>query len=109
MAEPITDDLSVETAHLSTLAAKQDNAATKEDSATAAATNIGSALWVSHGVVCGASNTAVSEAEEARRAAGEAMQKTSASLSERLRTARSLYESTDENSAESIAKQAVPE
>ena len=63
----------------------------------------GHPLWVSHGVICWASNVAIADAEAARRAAGEAMKAASTSLAGKLRTASTLYQSTDERGGRELS------
>jgi len=101
------EKLVVSTDYLNQLATTQDVAATKEETAATAASNISTSLWVSHGVVCGASNVAVTKAEDARRKAGEAMKKASTDLAEKLRTASSVYDSTDTQSGDNLDKQVL--
>ncbi len=103
------EDLVVEPEHLKTLATTQDETADNQASAATAASGLGTSLWVSHGVICWASNGAIADAEAARRAAGEAMNKASTSLAGKLRTASTLYQSTDDEAAKNFAKQMQPE
>ena len=101
------DELVVDPDYVKQLATTQDEAATKEEAAAGAASNISTSLWVSHGVVCGASNVAVTNAEAARRAAGTALKQASNDLAEKLRVASEAYVNTDEETGEGIDKQVV--
>jgi len=97
----------VKTEHLSKLATTQDQTADELAAATAAASNLSTQVWVSHGVTSGFSNVAFTKAEAARRAAGEAMKEASSSLAGKLRTASDVYQSTDEQAGKNIDKQVV--
>jgi len=101
------ENLVVNPEHLKGLATTQEVAATKEGAAATAASGIETAVWVTHGVVCGASNVAFTKAEAARRSAGDAMKKTSTNLAEKLRVASTAYESTDQQTGGQIDKQVL--
>ncbi|WP_205874293.1 ESX-1 secretion-associated protein [Mycobacterium camsae] len=100
-------DLTVTAGYLEQLAAMQDQAATAAGSAADAASGIKTEVWVTHGVICGASNIAFTGAEEVRRAAGEAMKQASINLAAKLRAAESGYHGTDEQTRASIDQQVV--
>ena len=100
--------LVVQTEHLGKLATVQDETANNQTtSATAAADNLSTAVWVSHGIVSLASNMAFTKAAAARRAAGEAAKKASTGLAGKLRIASTVYQGADELAAKNIAKQVV--
>ena len=98
-------ELAVTTGYLANLETTQDEAADKAGSAAMVASNLKSELWVSHGVISGASNVAFTNAEAARRAAGEAMKKASTDLAVKLRAARDAYGRTDEQAGQHIDQQ----
>jgi hypothetical protein len=108
MNQPM-DDLIVETEHLKTLSTVQNQTALKEAAAAAAATNLSTSVWVSHGVISGASNVAFTKAADARRHAGEALQGASSQTADNLVTAKNLYEKMDEQAAANINKQIITE
>lgn len=95
-------DLTVAPGYLEALAAKQDEAAAVAATAASAASGLGTEVWVTHGVVCGASNTAFTDAEEVRRTAGEAIGQAAASLAARLRAAQDGYSNTDERTCRAL-------
>jgi hypothetical protein len=101
-------DLVVIPGHLDKLATTQGQASSMAGSAATAASNIKTEVWVTHGVVCGASNVAFTNAEAARRAAGEAMKTVSTGLAVKLRAADDAYQSTDTQAGENIDKQLLP-
>jgi len=101
-------DLAVTRKHLDTLAVRQDQASEQAGSATAASANLAFQLWVSHGVANTASNLAFTEAENARSAAGTAMQQFAADLAEKLRIARQTYANVDADLGENIDNQVLP-
>jgi uncharacterized protein YukE len=97
--------LTVTPEYLDALAAKQDQAADTAGSAAAAAAHLKTQVWVTHGVACGASNVGFSDAEAARRKAGQAMKQASTSLAAKLRSAANGYTSTDEQTTTAIDRQ----
>jgi len=97
--------VTVDKNYLEQLAQGQMSAATKEFYATAAPQDTPAMLWVSHGLLCAASNVAVTNAEDARRDAGLAMERASIALADRLRAAAAAYENTDEQNGEKIDHQ----
>jgi hypothetical protein len=97
--------VTVDKNYLEQLAQRQISAANKDFSAAFAAGDIGSVLWLSHGLLCAASNVAVTNAEDARRDAGLAMQRASKVLADKLRAATAAYENTDEQNGEKIDHQ----
>ncbi|KKC02630.1 ESX-1 secretion-associated protein [Mycobacterium nebraskense] len=100
-------DVAVTPEHLANLATAQDQASTQAGTAASAASNLEVAVWVSHGVVSGASNVAFTKAAAARQKTGEAMSAASTELAEKLRTAKAVYETTDEQSGKNLDKQVL--
>lgn len=98
-------ELRVTSQYLRELADKQDLAAGQIGSAGKAARGIGTKLWVTHGVVCGATNEAVTHAEAARRAAAHAMRGVSTDLAAKLRDAARHYDGTDVEAATNLDDQ----
>ncbi|OMC15306.1 MULTISPECIES: ESX-1 secretion-associated protein [unclassified Mycobacterium] len=100
-------DVVVTPEHLDTLATTQDKASTQAASAASAASDLEVQVWVTHGVASGASNVAFTKAASARQAAGEAMSKGSTELAKKLRTAKNVYQSTDDESGKNLNKQVL--
>ena len=75
-------DVAVTPEHLNKLATAQEQASTQAGTAASAAANLEVAVWVSHGVVSGASNVAFTKAAAARQKTGQAMSTASTSLPE---------------------------
>ena len=91
--------------YLEQLAQRQISAANKEFYATLAPEDTHVMLWLSHGLLCAASNVAVTNAEDARHDAGFAMARASNVLADKLRAAAAAYENTDEQNGEKIDHQ----
>lgn len=100
-------DVVVTPEHLAKLATNQDQASTDAASAASAADNLEVATWVSHGVVSAASNLAFTAAADARKSTAEAMSAASKQLGEKLRTAKNVYATTDDQSSKNIDKQVL--
>ncbi len=100
-------DVSVTPDHLDMLAVTQDQASTQAVTAASAASGLETDVWVTHGVVSAASNLAFTRAANARQSTGAAMSKASTELAEKLRTAKSVYASTDDQASKNIAKQVL--
>ncbi|CQD21604.1 ESX-1 secretion-associated protein EspC [Mycobacterium europaeum] len=100
-------DLIVTPEHLKKLATAQDQAATRASTAGTAGDNIKAAVWVTHGIVSGASNVAFTNAAAARKSTAEAMSKASTELSGKLRTARAVYQSADDETSRNIDAQVL--
>ncbi|OBH39605.1 hypothetical protein A5692_00535 [Mycobacterium sp. E342] len=100
-------DVTVTPGHLEELATTQDQASTQAGTAASAASGLETAVWVTHGVVSWYSNLAFTKAAEARKSTGEAMSKASTELAEKLRTAKKVYASTDEQAGKNIDKQVL--
>jgi Excreted virulence factor EspC, type VII ESX diderm len=100
-------DVTVTPEHLDKLATAQDQASTQAGTAASAADGLEVDLWVSHGVVSGASNVAFTKAAAARKSTGDAMSKASTELAGKLRTAKGVYATTDDQAGENIDKQVL--
>ena|SRR5271156_3275956 len=98
-------DLLVSPTTLTTLADKQDAAATHAQAAADAMSGTGSDCWVSHGVISGSSNGAFSTVEDIRQAAGSALADGSKGLAAKLRAARLAYDGVDGELAGNLNKQ----
>ena len=85
---------------------------TKANSAVSAAAKltdgVSGSMWLSHGAVCAASNTAVGMAHSAREAACAAMATRSHDLSQKLTDAATDYDQTDAESAGNLIKEMHP-
>jgi hypothetical protein len=88
-------NLIVLTEHLRRLAVEQQAAAGRIRVANQPIGGIAANLWTTHGVVCAATNMAVSTAEVARAAAGARLFKVSTEISEKLTYAAENYENVD--------------
>ncbi len=100
-------DVAVTPAHLDTLAAAQDQASTQAGTAASAADSLEVDVWVGHGVASWYSNLAFTKAAAARKSTGEAMGKSSTELALKLRTAKSVYQTSDEQSGKNLNKQVL--
>lgn len=100
-------DVTVTPAHLDRLATAQDQASTQAGTAASAASGLETDVWVSHGVVSWYSNLAFTKAADARKSTGDAMGKASTELADKLRTAKKVYASTDEQAGKNIDKQVL--
>ena len=89
------DNLRVLTEHIDDIAAKQVTAAGSLKIAGETVSDLASSVWSTHGVVCAASNMAVSAVEDAREEAAKKLWKMSNDLSERLKTASANYNNAD--------------
>ncbi|HTX96061.1 MAG TPA: type VII secretion target [Mycobacterium sp.] len=99
-------DLTVTSEHLDKLATTQDQASTQAAAAASAGSNVEVACWVTHGIVSGASNVSFTAAA-ARKKTVEAMSKASTELAGKLRTAKTAYRSTDDETGKNIDKQVL--
>jgi hypothetical protein len=95
-------NLKVLTDHILHLAAKQQEAVNQITGANRSIVDPARIVLDTHGLVCGATNLAVSAAEEARRAAGGALLKVSTELGEKLDAAAARYDHTDAAGANDI-------
>ncbi|MEE6178201.1 type VII secretion target [Mycobacterium sp. 050134] len=100
-------NLKVDPTTLTGLAKIQDDAAKQAGTAAEAASTLETQVWMSHGVISAASNISFTEAEAARRAAGEAIQKSCGQLAEKLNTAAAVYTGTDEQAASNLDRQVL--
>ncbi|MGD1344831.1 ESX-1 secretion-associated protein [Mycobacterium seoulense] len=100
-------DVAVTPEHLDKLAITQEQASSQAGTAASAASGLETDVWVTHGVVCAASNLAFTNAANARKSTGDAMSRASTQLADKLRTAKSVYASTDEQSGKNIAQQVL--
>lgn len=100
-------NVAVTPAHLDKLATAQDQASTQAGTAASAASSLEVDVWVSHGVVSWYSNLAFTKAADARKSTGDAMGKASTELADKLRTAKKVYEKTDDQAGENIDQQVL--
>jgi hypothetical protein len=100
-------NLAVTPGYLDKLASKQDDASNKANDAASAASGIEPAVWVTHGVISGASNSAFTGAERMRREAGKDIAAASSDLAAKLRTAGVTYAGVDDELGGNLDKQAV--
>ncbi|OBH39607.1 hypothetical protein A5692_00545 [Mycobacterium sp. E342] len=98
-------NLNVDEKYLEQLATKQGQAAAKAEDAASAASNTETAVWVTHGVISGASNSAFVTAEKQRRGAGQNIRQHASDLAAKLRVAKQTYESVDEELSGNLTKQ----
>lgn len=99
--------LTISPSYLDQLATKQDQASAAVGEAAAATAAMSTAVWVTHGVISGASNTAFDAAEAVRRAASGNLRTVATDLAAKLRTARETYMSVDEELGSSLDKQVL--
>jgi len=88
-------NLKVLTDHIRDLAGKQRAAAGRIKVANESTGEVAGSMWSTHGVVCAATNMAVSAAETARDTAGTRLYKVSTELSENLNYAADNYDNVD--------------
>ncbi|OCB28324.1 hypothetical protein A5674_16795 [Mycobacterium malmoense] len=100
-------DVTVTSEHLDRLAVTQDQASAQAGTAAVAASSLETDVWVTHGVVSAASNLAFTNAANARKSTGDAMSRASTELAGKLRTAKNVYASTDDQASMNIAKQVL--
>jgi len=101
-------DLHVTTSYLEELAEKHDTSSTDVEDAAKVTSGIGSTVWTSHGVICGRCNSAVAEAEAARRSANAAVKAAGIEIAKKLRAAGDAYDSTDQQASENLDTQVLP-
>lgn len=104
----MTGFLGVTSGHVRELSAGQSKANSDISSAATVTEGVSGSMWMSHGLVCAASNTAVGMAHSARAAACEAMASKSRDLSEKLNIAGSRYDQTDTQAGADIGKEMHP-
>jgi hypothetical protein len=98
-------DLAITPRYLAKLATKQDDASNKAGDAASAASGIETAVWVTHGVISGSSNSAFTDAEKVRREAGKNISTASSDLAAKLRTADVTYAGVDDDLSGNLDKQ----
>jgi Excreted virulence factor EspC, type VII ESX diderm len=97
--------ITVDPAHLESLAVKQDQASGKAGQAVGAASEFGWQLWVTHGVISGISNGAIELAAGQRRGACQNIATAAHDLAAKLRTAKQTYEGVDQDLSGNLDKQ----
>jgi hypothetical protein len=97
-------NLQVVTDHVRELAKRQQTAADKIMGANRTTGDVAANIFSSHGLVCSATSIAVSTAETARKAAGEAMYKVSTELVAKLNTAATNYDNVDYREGRSLGE-----
>ena len=95
MSTESEENLQVLTDHVRHLTTVQLTAVDQITGANRSIVDPGRRMWDSHGVICSATNFAVSAAEAARRTAGGTLVKVSTDLAEKLTAAANGYENTD--------------
>ena len=100
-------DLTVDPDYLERLAKKQDDASGKAADAATAAAKIETAVWVTHGVISGVSNSAFTAAENVRRNAGKNIATAASDLAAKLRTAHTAYADVDSDLGANLDKQVL--
>ncbi|MGH3644652.1 MAG: ESX-1 secretion-associated protein [Mycobacterium sp.] len=98
-AEP---NLKVVTDHLTRLADIQQHAADLFTGANRTTGEVAENVSRTHGLVCAATNMAVSTAETARKAAGEILHKRSVEMAAQLTTAATNYNDADYRAGRSL-------
>jgi Excreted virulence factor EspC, type VII ESX diderm len=98
-------DLLLSPTILDTLAKAQTAAAPDAQAAASALSGLGRKCWVSHGVISGMSNSAISSIESTRQATGSALAQASVQLAAKLEAAQKAYQSVDEELAGNLNKQ----
>ena len=101
------DSLRVDPGNLPELATAQDEAASSLEEAAAAPPDLSFQVWVTHGLLCGASAQALKAVKTARDGAFSATKTVSTTLASNLREAEAVYESTDQQAAESLSDEAA--
>lgn len=104
----MSGEVRVSTPELRTLAGTQHQAVAEIGSAVAAAQGVGASMAVNHGVICAGTTAAVRAAEQVRSTAGTGMQAVSGDLAEKLTTAASSYDQTDQQAAGNLGEQMPP-
>ncbi len=102
-------NLAVTPDYLEKLAKSQDEASNTAGDAATAASKIEVAVWVTHGVISGVSNSAFTAAEKARQGAGKNVSTATSDLAAKLRTAGQTYKSVDDELSGNLDKQVLPQ
>jgi hypothetical protein len=97
-------NLKVLTDHIRDLAGKQQAAAGRIKVANESVGGVADGMWSTHGVVCAATNMAVSAAETTRDTAGTRLYKVSTELSENLNYAADNYDNVDYREGRNIGE-----
>lgn len=100
--------LQVIPAHIRELSEGQSKADSAFNAVAKLTEGVSGSMWLNHGVICVASNTAVDMAHNARAAACAAMAAKSRDLSEKLNIAGSRYDQTDSETEADIGKEMYP-
>lgn len=103
------DKLFVSPEYLERLAENQDGAQKTLGDAASEPSDTGYQVWITHGVICGASAQAITNAVEVRTHAVKNTQAVSTHLAEMLRKAKAAYEVTDSQAAENLDSQGPSE
>jgi uncharacterized protein YukE len=101
-------NLAVTPDYLEKLAKSQDQASKTAGEAATAAAKIEVAVWVTHGVISGVSNSAFTAAEKVRRSAAGNISTATSDLAAKLRTAGQTYANVDDELRGNIDKQVLP-
>jgi hypothetical protein len=88
-------NLKVVTEHIDELAGHHETAADKILGANRFAQGVSARVESSHGLICHATNSAMADAESNRSTAGQALQRVSTELGEKLRNTSANYQNTD--------------
>jgi hypothetical protein len=91
----MSGDLRVTTAHLRELAAKQRQAATEMRSAAEVADGVDTSVRETHGVIAWATAAAAEAVQNARRAAGSAVEGVSEGMADNLNVSAAAYDRID--------------
>lgn len=102
-------NLAVTPDYLEKLAKSQDEASKTAGDAATAASKTEVAVWVTHGVISGVSNSAFTAAEKARQGAGNNIKTATSDLAAKLRTASQTYVSVDDELSGNLDKQVLPQ
>lgn len=100
--------LEVVPAHIRELSEGQSKANSAFNAVAKLTEGVSGSMWLNHGVVCVASNTAVGMAHSAREAACAAMASKSQDLSEKLNISGSRYNQTDSQAEADIGREMNP-
>jgi hypothetical protein len=97
--------LTVETSELQALSTKQDDAAATFSAAGDTTSYVEVKVLATHGPLCMSTQSALSAANNARKAACEQMMNKSRNLADNLTKAASQYDQTDSQEGASLSKQ----
>ncbi|MDG4668379.1 ESX-1 secretion-associated protein [Mycobacterium sp. 236(2023)] len=88
-------NLKVVTEHIDELAGHHETAADKILGANRFAQGVAGRVEITHGLICFATSSAMADAESSRSSAGQALQRVSTELGEKLRNTSANYQNTD--------------